>query len=297
VVTLAKQVSLACRRLAAAGLDEHDARFDAEVLARHALGWNQAAYLTRCPEPPPAAFGAYYSRLIERRCQREPVAQIIGFREFWGLEIKVSRDVLIPRPETELLVETALKLLKDKTAEWRIADIGTGSGCLAIALAIEFPHAHISATETSPAALGVAQLNAAAHDVATRVSFHQTSFLDGLSGPYDLIVSNPPYVPDRDLATLAPEVSLYEPVTALAGGPDGLTPARKLVPAAASRLKAGGWLVMEIGAGQSEAINGIALHSGMPLIEICPDLQELSRVAVMRHESTANPSRTFQPAS
>ena len=297
MVTLAKQVSLACHRLAAAGLDEHDARFDAEVLARHALGWDRAAYLTRCPEPAPSAFGAHYSLLIERRCRREPVAQIIGFREFWGLEMKVSRDVLIPRPETELLVETALGLLKDKTAEWRIAEVGTGSGCLAIALAMEFPQAVISATEISPPALGVAQRNAVAHNVATRVSFHLTSFLNGLAGPYDLIVSNPPYIPDRDLATLAPEISLYEPVTALAGGPDGLDPARKLVPAAASRLKAGGWLIMEIGASQSKAINGIALHSGISLIKVCPDLQKVSRVAVMRHESTTNPSRTFQPAS
>ena len=297
MATLAKQVSLACHRLAAAGLNEHDARFDAEVLARHALVWDRAAYLTRRHEPPPSAFGAYYNLLIERRCLREPVAQIIGFREFWGLEIQVSRDVLIPRPETELLVETALGLLKGKTAEWHIADVGTGSGCLAIALAMEFPQARISATEISPRALVVAQRNAVTHNVATRVSFHLTNFLDGLAGPYDLIVSNPPYVPNRDLATLAPEVSLYEPVAALAGGPDGLDPARKLVPAAAARLKAGGWLVMEIGAGQSKAISGIALHSRIPLIKIRPDLQEISRVVVMRHNSKASPSRTFQPAS
>ena len=286
-MTLAARVSVAQRRLAAAGLNEHDAELDAEVLARHALGWERATYLLRCPEPPPPAFVTCYDLLIERRCQREPVAQITGFKEFWGLDIEVSRDVLVPRPETELLVETALRLLKNRTAAWRIADVGTGSGCLAIALAQEFPRSQVTATETSRPALVVARRNVTAHDVATRVSFHLTSFLDGLAGPYDLIVSNPPYVPDQDLTTLAPEVSLYEPAAALAGGPDGLDPARALVPAAASKLHAGGWLVMEIGTGQSEEVDTIALHSRIPIIAIHPDLQGIPRVAVMRRGSTA----------
>lgn len=286
-MTLAARVSVAQRRLAAAGLNEHDAELDAEVLARHALGWERATYLLRCPEPPPPAFDTCYDLLVERRCQREPVAQITGFREFWGLDIEVSRDVLVPRPETELLVETALRLLKKRTAAWRIADVGTGSGCLAIALAQEFPRSQVTATETSRPALVVARRNVAAHDVASRVSFHLTSFLDGLAGPYDLIVSNPPYVPDQDVTTLAPEVSLYEPAAALAGGPDGLDPARALVPAAASKLHAGGWLVMEIGAGQSDEVDTIALHSRIPLIAIYPDLQGIPRVAVMRRSLTA----------
>ena len=283
MTTLAERVLVAHHRLIAAGLHRNEAELDAEVLARHALGWNRTTFLMRRPEPPPPTFDVCYDLLVERRCQREPVAQIIGVREFWGLEIEVSRDVLVPRPETELLVETTLNFLKDRTGPWRIADVGTGSACLAIALALEFPKAQIAATDISQTALAVAQRNVATYGLTTRVSCHLTNFLDGLSGPFDLIVSNPPYVPDQDIETLAPEIRFFEPLTALAGGPDGLDPARTIAAGAVSRLHPEGWLVMEIGAGQSPSINAIALQAGIQLVSVYPDIQGTPRAAVMRH--------------
>ena len=275
-------------RLVAAGIDERDVALDAEVLARHVLGWDRARYFSRVRDPIPATFDERFDPLVERRCRREPVAQITGWREFWGLDIAVTPDVLVPRPESELLVETSLALLVDRSAAWDIADVGTGSGCLAVALALELPRARVTATDLSPAALAVAVGNATRHGVADRVSFHDARGLDGQPGPYDLIVSNPPYVPVSEMASLAPEIARYEPASALCGGPDGLDPARELIPAAASRLRAGGWLVMEIGARQDAAVS--ELVAGQPelsLVEIRKDLQRIPRAAVMRRASRA----------
>ena len=206
-----------------------------------------------------------------------------GRGSFWGLDIAVTRDVLIPRPESELLVETAVALLVDRAAAWDVADVGTGSGCLAVALAREFRHARVTATDIAPAALVVAQRNATRHGVASRIRFHGRRGLDGLSGPYDLIVSNPPYVPEPDMAKLAPEVAGHEPASALCGGPDGLDPARELMPAVVARLRSGACLVMEIGAGQGAAVTEIVTrHPELTLVEIRPDLRDIPRVAVIR---------------
>ena len=229
-MTLVERVSEAARRLAEAGIDARDAAFDAEVLARHALGWDRATYLARWREPVPSGFEEPFESLVARRRRREPVARITGRREFWGLDFEVAPAVLVPRPESELLVETALARLGDRAAQWEIADVGTGSGCLAIALARELPRARVTATDICPEALAVARRNAARHGAADRVSFHQTDLLEGRPGPFDLIVSNPPYVPDAVVGTLAPEVSRHEPAAALRGGPDGLDTVRRLVP-------------------------------------------------------------------
>ena len=282
LATLAERVSQAGRRLAAAGIDARDAAFDAEVLARHALGWDRAAYLARWREPAPAAFGDRFDRLIARRRRREPVARITGSREFWGLDIEVTPAVLVPRPESELLVETALARLGDRTARWAVADVGTGSGCLAVALARELPRARVAATDICPEALAVARRNAARHGAADRVTFHRTDLLDGLPGRFDLIVSNPPYVPDGVVGALAPEVSRHEPAAALRGGPDGLDTVRRLVAAAAGRLRAGGWLVMEIGAGQARDAADIGGRAGMRVVAAHRDLQGIPRAVVMR---------------
>ncbi len=281
-MTLVERVSEAARRLAEAGIDARDAAFDAEVLARHALGWDRATYLARWREPAPPGFGDRFGRLIARRCRREPVARIAGSREFWGLDIEVTPAVLVPRPESELLVETALARLGDRTARWTIADVGTGSGCLAIALARELPRARVAATDISPEALAVAQRNAARHGAADRVTFHQADLLDGLPGPFDLIVSNPPYVPDAVIDTLTPEVSRHEPAAALRGGPDGLDTVRRLAAVAAGRLRTGGWLVMEIGAGQSGDAADLARGAGMRAVAVHPDLQGIPRAVVMQ---------------
>ena len=281
--TLEERVSTARHRLIAAGIDEREVALETEVLARHALGWDRTRYLSRAWDPVPPAFDERFDPLIERRCRREPVAHITGSREFWGLDIAVTPDVLIPRPESELLVETTVALLVDRSAPWDLADVGTGSGCLAVALARELRRARVTATDISPTALAVARRNATQHGVATRISFHDTRGLDGLPGPYDLIVSNPPYVPEPEMASLAPEVSRYEPATALCGGPDGLDPARELVPAAVARLRPGGWLVMEIGAGQDAAVTEVVTRQPeLTLVEIRKDLQGIPRTVVVQ---------------
>ncbi len=285
MATLRDWVSAACQQLTAAGIDTQDAAFDVEVLARHALAWTRAQWLSRLRDQVPGTPGsidALVGPLIERRCRREPVAQITGVREFWGLDMTVTPDVLIPRPETELLVETTLTRLAPRTAAWAIADVGTGSGCLSVALASELTSARIVATDISPAALAVAERNAARHGVVDRITFRETRFLDGVPGPYDLIVSNPPYIPDHELAALAPEVRRHEPRSALSGGRDGLDPTRELLPAACSCLREGGWIVIEIGAGQSEPVRDIARRAALELVEIRPDLQGIPRAVVMR---------------
>ncbi len=289
VMTLAERVAEATRRLAAAGIDRRDAAFDAEVLARYALDWNRATYLARWREPAPPGFEDRFGALVARRCRREPVARIIGRREFWGLDFEITPAVLVPRPESELLVETALTLLADRTTRWTLADVGTGSGCLAIALARELPLARVTATDLCPDALTVARRNAAQHGVANRVAFHHTDLLDGLAGPCDLIVSNPPYIADADIGALAPEVGRHEPAAALRGGPDGLDTVRRLAAAAVDRLRPGGWLVMEIGAGQSDDAARIARRAGLRVVEVRPDLQGIPRAVVMQGRAERDP--------
>ena len=283
-MTLVERVSETARRLAEAGIDAGDAAFDAEVLARHALGWDRATYLARWREPAPAGFEDRFEPLVARRRRREPVARIAGRREFWGLDFKITPAVLVPRPESELLVETALARLGDRAAQWEIADVGTGSGCLAIALARELPGARVAATDVSPEALAVARRNAARHGAADRVAFHHMDLLDGLPGPFDLIVSNPPYVPDGLIDALAPEVRRHEPAAALRGGSDGLDTVRRLVAAAADRLRTEGWLVMEVGAGQSGDTATIAQRAGLQVVDVRPDLQGIPRAVVMQPE-------------
>ena len=281
-MTLAERVAEAARHLAGAGIDARDAAFDAEVLARWALGWDRATYLARWREPAPPGFEDRFGPLVARRRGREPVARITGRREFWGLDFEITPAVLVPRPESELLVETALARLGDRAARWAVADVGTGSGCLAVALARELPRARVTATDIGPEALAAARRNAARHGAEDRVAFHRADLLDGLPGPYDLIVSNPPYVPDAVIDTLTPEVSRHEPAAALRGGPDGLTTVRRLVAAAADRLRPGGWLVLEIGAGQSGDAAVIARRAGMRVIDVRPDLQGIPRAVVMQ---------------
>jgi len=282
VVTIATHLTTARRRLIGAGLEPTDAAFDVEVLARQALGWSRATFLTHVREPAPPEFAGRFDPLVARRCRREPVSQIIGHREFWGLEIEVSSEVLTPRPESELVIETTLTQLVPRSGPWRIADIGTGSGCLAIALARELPQAEIVATDVSPEALEIARRNLHRHRCADRVTLHHTSFLDGLSGPFDVIVSNPPYIRTDDAPSLAPEVREYEPSAALFGGQDGLDPARSLIPSAAARLNQGGYLVMEIGKEQSQAVDAMGQQTGMMVSQLRRDLQGIPRVVVMR---------------
>ncbi len=279
-MTVVERVGAATSRLVAAGLPPDVAALDAEVLARHVLGWDRAAYLCNRRDAAPRGFGAAYDAALDRRSGREPVSAIVGRREFWGLELEVGPGVLTPRPETELLVEETLRLARGPRL---LADVGTGSGCVAIALAAELPGARIIATDISAAALAAARRNAAAHGVDARIAWVRTSCLDGVSAAPDVIVANPPYVADDDIAGLPPEVRDFEPRLALAGGPDGLDVIRRLLDAAARQLAPGGHLVLELGRGQAPAARAaVAARPQLALVRFRRDLQGIARTLVAR---------------
>ena len=283
-MTLAEHVAAGAGRLGASGVPAAEVGADAALLARHVLGWDRAAYLCRLREPAPAAFAGRYAAVLDRRARREPVSTITGQREFRGLRFEVNPAVLTPRPETELLVDETLRLAaRGNGGVRRIVDAGAGSGCIAVALATELPAARIIATDLSAAALAVARRNAVRHRVADRIACVCTSWLDGVAGAPDVIVANPPYVRDGDLAGLPPEVRGFEPRLALAGGPDGLDAVRTLLRAAAERLSAGGRLVMEVGAGQMAAVRAAAgRRRRLAVTRIRRDLQGIERAIVLR---------------
>ncbi len=249
-------------------------RLDAEVLLAHSLGLNRAGLYARLHTLLSPSQMAAFQQLIHRRLQHEPVQYITGVQEFWSLEFAVDSRVLIPRPETELVVETALRLISQipslksqvpslkpqassPQSPIRILDIGTGSGCIAIALATELPAAEIWAVDISAGALAVAEANAYRHNVHHRIRFlHGSVFAPLADQPqgFDVIVSNPPYIARDDLLTLQPEVRDWEPRHALDGGNDGLDFYRQLLNEAPGYLTANGWLVLEIGDGQREVL-------------------------------------------
>lgn len=302
-------------RLLKAGIKADDARLDAELLARHALGWDRARYIAYQQHPVPERAAAAFEGLVARRERREPLSYILGTREFYGRDFEVTREVLIPRPETELIVTTVLEIEWDEhdgdgradgnprrpaAAEsgreplgLRVADVGTGSGCLAVTLAAELPTARVVAFDVSRGALEVAARNAARHGVSNRIDFVERDVREGLGAQaaaapdlapdrFDLIVSNPPYVPTRNLETIAPEVREHEPSLALFAGEDGLELIDALVSAAAAVLARDGWLVFEIGYGQAEAVRAIVDSSGFTATRIVPDLQGIPRTVVAR---------------
>jgi len=265
--------------LVRAGLTVENARLDAEVLARHALGWDRARLLTDGREPMPPDVDRRFFALIARRATREPVAFITGQREFWALDFEVSPDVLIPRPETELIIEAVCERRSRRADVRTIVDVGTGSGCLAIVMAREFPDARVVATDISAAALNIAARNAARHQVDRRVTFVRGDLLEPVQGPVDVIVSNPPYVPSG--VELSPDIVRFEPPVALYSGRDGLTLVRRLVGCVRSRLADDGLFVVEFGLGQDDEVQACAREAGWRDVTVREDLQGIPRVAVM----------------
>ena len=259
------------------------ARQDAETLLLHLLGKNTAWLMAHGDKLLPDDLSLSYSELLERRRKGEPIQYITGETEFYGLPFRVTPDVLIPRPETEHLVEKVLELAASFPVP-RIVDVGTGSGAIAVALAHKLPHAAVTAIDLSAATLAIARENAKRNGVAFR-------FLEGdLLAPvaeerFDFIVSNPPYVPETDRATLSVEVREYEPALALFAGDDGLEVYRRLIPAAFDALTPGGFVALEIGYGQSVAITELLTRSGFEQIEFVPDLQGIPRVACAQRPS------------
>ncbi|MQA28906.1 MAG: peptide chain release factor N(5)-glutamine methyltransferase [Luteitalea sp.] len=268
-------------RLERAGLTPDEAALDARLLAQHVLGWDAARFFTAETEPAPDHFVERYAPLVDRRLEREPLPYITGTREFWDLTFEVSPAVLIPRPETELLVEVALERWPP-AAPLRVADVCTGSGCVAVALARERPGSVILATDLSADALEIARRNAARHHVGEQVRFLRTDLLEGAPGPFDLIVSNPPYVPEGDRFSLQREVIDYEPALALFAGEDGLDAIVRLTDQAVSRLTPDGLLAFEFGAGQEPRIQELMARTDrLRLVEVKNDLQGIPRTAVV----------------
>ena len=276
-MTLRQHLTAAKAALVAAGIEPSEAARDVLLLAMHVLGWDRATIHARDTDPPPETFAAAHQTAIQRRSRREPIAYITGVQEFWNRDFAVSPAVLIPRPETELIIEEALSMVFAT-----VADIGTGSGCLAVTLAAECRRARIIATDISRPALAVAQANAERHGVADRIEFRETRYLDGITGLFDLIVSNPPYVTNDEYAALAPEVRDFEPRTALAAGPDGLDDVRNVLAAAGDRLSPAGRLLLEIGHQHAEVVSDlIAAAPRLSLVVIRGDLQGIPRMAVV----------------
>ncbi|GAB4255404.1 MAG: peptide chain release factor N(5)-glutamine methyltransferase [Deferrisomatales bacterium] len=235
-------------------------RLDAEVLLARVLGVPRIQLYVQFDKPLAAAEVAAYRDAIARRGRREPVAYITGVREFWSLDLAVDRRVLVPRPETEVLVQACLDRMG---RNGRLADLGTGSGAVALALLSERPGWEGVGVDASAEALAVAAANAGRCGLADRLTLRCGDLLGPLAGErYDLIVSNPPYVPEGEIDSLEPEVSRYEPRSALAGGPDGLAVIRRIAAEAPGALADGGWVAVEFGAGQEQAVGAIFAETG-----------------------------------
>lgn len=265
-----------------------NARLDAEVLLRDALGRDRAWLLAHIRDDFDDERRGVFERAVERRALREPLQYITGRQEFWGLDFLVSPDVLIPRPETELIIETALGAVPDRNRGITIVDLCTGSGCIAVSLARELKSARIFATDTSAKALDVARENAHRHGVAGRIRFLEGDLFAPLeeldiAAQVDMIVSNPPYVPQGFGSVLQPEVRDYEPAMALFAGRDGTEIHQRIIGQAPSFLKRGGLLIMEMGIGQAGALGRMVRDSGVyDSLRVLKDLAGIERVMAVQ---------------
>ena len=267
-------------RVGASRLSGPDARHEAEHLLLHVLGRDRAWLFAHGDDPLPEREAAAFDALLGRRIAGEPLAYLLGRRGFWTLDLQVSPATLIPRPETERLVELALERLPEARA-LRVADLGTGSGAIALALASERPLAQVVATDLSEDALRVARSNAHAHSLAN-VVFRRGSWLAPLAGErFDLIASNPPYIADGDPHLVQGDLR-FEPPTALSSGADGLDAIREIVAAAPAHLLPGGWLLLEHGWDQGEAIRALLAGSDFIDVATVADLEERDRVTLGR---------------
>lgn len=250
----------AAHRLAAAGIE--NPRLDARVLLEHASG-----------------DAARFESFISRRAVREPLAYITGLKEFWSLDFEVGPGVLIPRPETETVIEQALAFFPDRAAPLKVLDLGTGTACLPVAFLKEFPNAHGLGIDRSEEARPYALRNVARHGLAGRCEVRGGDWDEAIAGPYDVVLSNPPYIKTADLAGLEPEM-VYEPDLALDGGPDGLSAYRALVPALNRLLSPSGRAFLEIGAGQSAEVGAVLAQCSLHVNKVALDLAGIPRVLV-----------------
>lgn len=266
----------AAETLATAGVDTPI--LDAEVILSRAIGCSRVDLLSHPGLVPSDKAIEKFMQGVDRRTEREPLAYIIGEREFYGICFEVDRSVLVPRPETEVLVDTAIQFLRNLRCP-AVADIGVGSGAVAVSIAKNVPDAVVYGTDLSASALEVARRNAELAGVQERMHFLEGDLyapLDDMS--FDLIVSNPPYIPTGEIDSLEPEIAKYEPREALDGGPDGMDCHRRLTSAAPEYLKCGGALALEVGAGQSSAVGELFRANGFKDVRAVPDYGGIERV-------------------
>ena len=280
------------RAFRAGGVDTPD--LDARLLVQAATGLSHAALIAHDEAPLTTAQAAQLEEHARRRLAGEPVSRILGRREFFGRMFTITPDVLDPRPETELLVEAALRLrphIEALHAGLPVAcDLGAGSGAIIVSLLAEWPVLRGLAVDISAPALAVTRRNAATHGVRDRLLCVRGDWLAAVGGPVDLLLSNPPYIPQADIAALAPEVRAHDPHVALSGGVDGLNAYRAIAARAMRVLRPGGWLLAEVGAGQARAVRDLFLHAGLVADEtlmpsILPDLAGVERIVALKRNN------------
>lgn len=267
----------------AAGIESPE--LDARILIGHALGLDHTGLALAAAQQIPDAAVTQIGQFAARRLAGEPVARIVGQKEFWGLPFIVTPAVLVPRPDTETIVELALELLDRRGARTqllRIADLGTGSGAILLALLSELPNANGAGTDIEPDTLAVARANAQRLHLSDRASFVESDYGAELTGPFDLIVTNPPYVASADIATLERDVRGHDPRRALDGGADGLAAYRAIAADAPRLLAPGGLLVVEIGAGQQRDVEFLLTNAGLAIAAVRHDLSGIARALAVR---------------
>jgi release factor glutamine methyltransferase len=262
--TFAQAFAATASRLRKAGIETPE--LDARVLLCHAAGLNHETYIARAREALPDDGALRLEHAIARRLDREPVARITGAREFYGRGFILGKDTLDPRPDTETLVEAALDIVRERNWQekpLKLLDLGTGTGCILVTLLAELPYAAGFGTDLSEGALAIAAANARAHGVAARAAFAAANWLDGVSGKFDLVLSNPPYISTSEIAGLAEEVAAHDPRRALDGGPDGLDAYRRIAERPPDILNKNGRLLVEIGPGQGKDVAAIFARAGL----------------------------------
>ena len=283
-MTLRDLAAQIAARLAAAGIA--GAPSEAWLLLAAATGVERATLMVGGRDTLSAAQEARLDALVRRRLAREPVAYLLGEKEFWSLRFEVDPAVLIPRPETETVVEAVLAQLPDRQRPLRLLDLGVGSGCLLLALLSELPRATGLGVDDSSVALAIARRNAGRLGLAPRAGFRHGRWGEGLAGPFDVIVSNPPYVAESDWDGLQPEIRDFEPKAALVAGPDGLAAYRALAPDCARLLAQGGLCALEIGFGQGDAVAALIAAQGLTVVGRCRDLAGIERCLLARHQAS-----------
>jgi len=274
-MTVGEALARATQRLAEAGIERPQA--EARILLEAASGRGRGQIIAFPEHALTPAQVEVFGAQVTRRCAREPISRILGSREFWSFRFAVGPATLDPRPDSETLVSAVLARIPDRNAEISLLDLGTGTGCLLLALLSELPRAKGLGIDISPEARNVAAANAEALRIHARAEFRVGDWARDISAQFDVIISNPPYIESKAIAGLAPEVEQYDPRGALDGGVDGLSAYRILIPQAAERLKPGGLLALEIGAGQGSAVRALAVHAGLSDLGGADDLAGIER--------------------